>query len=1172
MSNEQHWKATPALIIGLGGTGVRTLTHLKKDLITLNHGALPNEVRLLAFDTVTKPDVVVGGGEAGNSEATSGVRLEMTQGEYVHIGGDIKPYVRDVAMGKHPHVEGWLQAAYYLETLPDSQFYLEKGAGMLRQFGRAGIFDDVKAPGMSKIYTKLLEAVQHVQNATNAETIEVAIVASTAGGTGAGMLVDIAHLVRQIASKTKIRLRGYLVLPEAFEKIPSGITRDMKARSYAALRETRRFMVNFDWVRGYPMFYHNAEAHHDPKDIWQGRIQNKLFDYMYVIDGRRARNNLSQYLPDIGIAPSIADMISAILDVKGGQKFTEHENNMNEVAQGRGGSLEKTANYGAMGTYTIVLPIYHIVEEFSHRLGLETLEAWLLPTNKADGIPESVVADRNQDAGAGKSGRDDALPFLRMTQVVDAHDPEGKRTVSNTRLMPEIARIAQRYSPDNPGVVSELVGRNLQGWLDLFIPPGDNPEVEEIRRQVNAILSLSLETIAPTSNKVSGEKPADGLRRIEDTIRTFKARHLGGENFEGRRDGGDYRQALERLAAFHQLRFQQMLNYQAGNILNGLPQTDAVRAKSGRLGYLRDLLAGLEKETTTFLGVMTQVRDQREQRGIRRNLLAQTQGSLSNMKQKATSWVPGQAVGAQRDYIAAEQRLVDALRQEILEDLIRSTASYLLAYAKNGLQVVDSWLNTLVVGNTSLYAQLLRGQKQLQANREDDKKIKVREIIDDKAYESGLYQQYTQNGAVIAEIMNDLTWSVTVSEAGASRQFDLQLTCQLANEKPSFIKERRQDNQALFLRRTAQSFTELKNSESCLKYLKKQYTGKEADLGKLLADRSGLVLNFERAVNAVPANYLRIHHGEQPDDSTFLADALRAATNETGATGKFVAVVQSADRYKCTLVYTVDMIPLDNISSYRECEGDYKAFHAGQKGGRRQILHLFPAEVNAVGFEERLGELGENPRLFNDQVVVQLEDIKTCRLFANCLAYRLVERDRDEDGSESKNYYALKLPSDNTNPYAPLAPISIRLTPAQTGDPDLLQAMGQFNYEGHDISAQNRDPNDPRTIDYDRVKKALQEARQRIGDEQGKIPGSLLEIEETALRGMDPESSDAITLRNLLGQRHWLRMQQERLLMPLRRSNRQIDKDLSTVLWLMFQDEIRSLNVNIQQKTMYYAQ
>ncbi|MBK7919086.1 MAG: hypothetical protein IPJ94_23050 [Chloroflexi bacterium] len=61
MSNEQNWKATPALIIGLGGTGVRALTHLKKDLITLNNGILPNEVRLLAFDTVTKPDVVVGG-------------------------------------------------------------------------------------------------------------------------------------------------------------------------------------------------------------------------------------------------------------------------------------------------------------------------------------------------------------------------------------------------------------------------------------------------------------------------------------------------------------------------------------------------------------------------------------------------------------------------------------------------------------------------------------------------------------------------------------------------------------------------------------------------------------------------------------------------------------------------------------------------------------------------------------------------------------------------------------------------------------------------------------------------------------------------------------------------------------------------------------------------------
>ncbi|MBK7919081.1 MAG: hypothetical protein IPJ94_23025 [Chloroflexi bacterium] len=209
---------------------------------------------------------------------------------------------------------------------------------------------------------------------------------------------------------------------------------------------------------------------------------------------------------------------------------------------------------------------------------------------------------------------------------------------------------------------------------------------------------------------------------------------------------------------------------------------------------------------------------------------------------------------------------------------------------------------------------------------------------------------------------------------------------------------------------------------------------------------------------------------------------------------------------------------------------------------------------------------------FNDPVVVQLEDIKTCRLFTNCLAYRLIERNSDQEGSETKNYYALNLPLDKTDPYAPLAPILIRLTPSQTGDPDLLQAMGQFNYEGHDIRAQNRNPQDPRTIDYARVKKALQEARQRIGDEQGKTPGSLLEIEETALRGMDPESSDAKALRNLLGQRYWLRTQQERLLMPLRRSNRQIDKDLGTVLWLMFQDEIRSLNVNIQQKTMYYAQ
>lgn len=1178
----QNWNATPALIIGLGGTGVRALTHLKKDLITLNNGVLPKEVRLLAFDTVTKPDVVVGGVE-GDSEAVGGVRLEISAGEYVHIGGNVRPYVKEVAMGKQPHVESWLQASFYLDTLQDAQFYLEKGAGMLRQFGRVGLFDDVKSPGMSKIYNSLREAIQHVQTRTNAATIEVALVTSTAGGTGAGMFVDIAHLVRQIARSTNIRLRGFLLLPEAFQKIPSGITYDMKARSYAALRETQRFMVNFDWSRGYPMYYHGNEGHTNITDFWQGRIQGKLFDYMYLIDGRRPQNNLNQYLPDVGVAPSIADMLSAILDVKGGQKFTEHENNMNEVAQKSPGEsgLQKTANYGALGTFTIVLPIYHIVEGFSHQLALEALEKWLMPANKVDGVPDAVLTDRNQDVGVGKQGRDDSLAFLRLTQVVDAYDPQGKRQVSNTRLMPEIARVAQRYSPDNPGVISELAGRPLPGWLELFVPPGDSPEVEEIRRQVNAIIALSLENVVPTSNKVQGEKPVDALRRIEDQVRTFKARHLGGENFDGRRDGGEYRQSLERLAAIHLYRFQMMLNYHAGNVLNGRPQSDAVRAKSGRLGYLYDLFQGLEKEITSFLGVMTQVRDIREQRGIRRNLLAQSQGAMGNMKQKADSWIPGQAVGAQRDYIQAEQRVVDVLRQEVLEDVIRQTTHALLEYGKGATQTVRDWLQTLVLGPNSLYAQLLQGQKQLEANRQAEKEIKVREVIDDKAYEAELYQRYTREGQVVADMLRDLTWGVQVDEQGATGRFDLRLTCQTSGTSGVLVKGRRQDNRLLFLRRAGQAFAELKQTETCLKYLKRMWreenSSNPGNLGTDMAARSGLMLSFDKSPTAVPANYIRIQYGSEGDDEGFLDGVLKAVTNQTQAGGKLVGKVQSADPYKCTLVYTVDMIPLQKVTSYKESEGDYKSFRSaqrGERGGGRRILHLFPAEVNTVVFEERLGELGEDPRLLDDKVAIQLEDIKSCRLFASCLAYRLIDKVSSQESSgEILNCYALILPKDESDPYNPLPVVTIWLTHPATGNPDLLKALGQFNYEGHDVRAEGRALNDPtRTINYDRVRRVLQEARQRQGEETGQAQEELLPIEQKALEGMEAGSADAQMLRSLLGQRRWLRKQQAGLLQPLRNTSDPVQKDLGTVLWLMLEDEVRSLNVNIEQKVRYYTQ
>ena len=43
--------STPTLIIGLGGTGLKVVTHLKKNLLEANQNRLPNEVALMVLDT-----------------------------------------------------------------------------------------------------------------------------------------------------------------------------------------------------------------------------------------------------------------------------------------------------------------------------------------------------------------------------------------------------------------------------------------------------------------------------------------------------------------------------------------------------------------------------------------------------------------------------------------------------------------------------------------------------------------------------------------------------------------------------------------------------------------------------------------------------------------------------------------------------------------------------------------------------------------------------------------------------------------------------------------------------------------------------------------------------------------------------------------------------------------
>ena len=332
--------AVPALVIGIGGTGQWVLTYLKKDLVE-TYGKIPKGLKLRAFDTV-KTSRTQAGGQAGKEgqdrveeRTVGGVKLEP--GEYIHLGDYVRDYVRDIAQDdenqRYPHLRSWFQAKYYLDNLPDQQFNLDEGAGQFRQFGRLALFHDLKAVTMSLVFNQLMDTIQEIQRETNTQNLYVFVVGSLAGGTGAGMFVDVAHLVRQIAKEQahmQVNVRGFLVLPDAFGALPgaSSVKRGMKARSFAAMRENKRFSVNFDWDLGYPMPYVAPTSGRAGDPVLLGSIKGQLFDHLYYIDGHRKNFPLYAIPLENGVAPTIADMISAVLDESSSGSFEEHTRNL----------------------------------------------------------------------------------------------------------------------------------------------------------------------------------------------------------------------------------------------------------------------------------------------------------------------------------------------------------------------------------------------------------------------------------------------------------------------------------------------------------------------------------------------------------------------------------------------------------------------------------------------------------------------------------------------------------------------------------------------------------------------------------------------------------------------------------------------------------------------------
>jgi len=238
----------PTLIIGLGGTGTEVVRYAKRRFLRTWNSSEPSEsselpdvLQVLAVDT--EPLVNPADEEPLYSH------------EFAFLGRFDATRLVQNRRSHSPYLDwwGWDEADVPLG-------YIHNGARQLRPIGRLAFFRNYvifKTLMVDKLRAmRQLPAIQEAEERgfpVAADHRLIYVVTSLCGGTGAGMLHDVAHRVRaEVGSNADII--GLFLMPSTFEhEVRSDLQRRrIRANAYAALKELNYFHETQDFTAYYP--------------------------------------------------------------------------------------------------------------------------------------------------------------------------------------------------------------------------------------------------------------------------------------------------------------------------------------------------------------------------------------------------------------------------------------------------------------------------------------------------------------------------------------------------------------------------------------------------------------------------------------------------------------------------------------------------------------------------------------------------------------------------------------------------------------------------------------------------------------------------------------------------------------------------------------------------------
>jgi hypothetical protein len=928
----------PTLLIGLGGTGQRVLAEVKRRMQGFD-GTAPPEVRFLAIDTATT--------------LVEGADTLDPQREFVALPSYLATFLQEVRgwrEGPTPataadHISSWLDYDYWLSSVPGSVLNLASGSPVSRPLARLALFSSMSRPYSSAIVSALRTAVLDVRSRGYQPSFQVALVASLAGGTGSGLFIDVAHLIKTMADLEGAiaRTSAYLFLPELFLPLVSNPTlAQTGAATYAALRELSRFYDASSLKRGIPLYY--TPPNETGTQLDKGCLKVPPFDSVYLFD--RLDREHGEFQVDVATQLATTALLAGI-DDEAGILSEQHIANreavrVNTFGRGPAGTL----SVGLIGSYTLELPVAQLVEIWARSLADDLLQA-------AVG-PETAMFD-----APGESQVEGAFAALATSLELwsrgDWHDLPSAEEISEIFIYPLKKQISRQLltAVYNYSVI----------WNDY----------NEAKRGNSSSQSFGVS--------------------VGQSVEAFLTRHIGTPDANsGELTGGDLAGMWSSFIESKAADFQAQLR-------------EAVRASLDQPGPggMRSILISLR---TLQRQIAMREADYRQTRGALREKINALRDSLKqySLSTPRPAFLP--ADKAIQEYLEKYQVVLDLEQQYIGLDWALRFLQLSGSNLDSAITELSACISVLVDSPQSVVNQLKREKGEMELGLTGRATSATMQFAWDGAWVDSVYATYMGQGAIVHDLLPSAHWDLTPAPAplpgspgattpqGATGTIKLSITQNedtQAFEVPLSGDPHASQGFADLLTFCRGPFKRAFEQESVLKYLKVVHgagssNGEINELGKLIhqgAQRGSPTLYEAGDADEAVFYYLVASPSgvadpqEREAEQQFLNQLQGAIAISANRREHELTLVRSSNRHALTLLAFRELVSLEHLSSNKPYRREYE--HLDEQA--RKQLHVFPPEASAVCYEADLRKLLP-PRVLN-----LLEDWPMFRLFAAYWAY-----------------------------------------------------------------------------------------------------------------------------------------------------------------------------------------